>query len=278
MKYKFKVVLLILTLFPVNRAYTQAPESKWADVLLKAYHKGALTPVLSIKIDDLNGQTAYKIQKAYVEKRLAKDKIAGFKAGLTSKAGQQKFGVDGPLAGVLFESGKISNNAVIDHSKFNDLRIETEIGFIVGKTIDKPIKDLIELAGYIKAIVPVIELPDLGFEDMEKLKGMDIIAANVASSHFIVGEIKKLDDLVLNSTTVKLVRGNETVNIGMGQDAMGDQWVAAQWLIYMIIQQGWTIEPGSVIITGALGKMIKGTTGIYRADFGDLGVISFEVK
>jgi len=49
-------------------------------------------------------------------------------------------------------------------------------------------------------------------------------------------------------------------------------------LINTIVQQGWKIEHGQIIITGALPKAIPGKPGKYVADFEKLGKTSFEIK
>jgi 2-keto-4-pentenoate hydratase len=45
-----------------------------------------------------------------------------------------------------------------------------------------------------------------------------------------------------------------------------------------MIEQGWPIEPGNILLTGALGKMLPGKPGKYVADYGSFGKIIFEVK
>lgn len=120
-------------------------------------------------------------------------------------------------------------------------------------------------------------MPDLGFEDKSKLKGSDIISANVASAKYIVGEqVDKNYDI--NGVNVTLTRDGKVVNEGKGSDALGDQWKAALWLVNRMVKNGWRIEPGSILITGSLGKMIPGKKGQYTADFGDFGKISFTIK
>jgi 2-keto-4-pentenoate hydratase len=59
---------------------------------------------------------------------------------------------------------------------------------------------------------------------------------------------------------------------------MGSQWSAALWLVNTMVEQGWTIKRGNVLMTGALGNMIPGKPGRYRADFGALGMIEFEIR
>ena len=85
-------------------------------------------------------------------------------------------------------------------------------------------------------------------------------------------------DLDLNNTSTTLTLNGETVLQGKGADALGDQWKAALWLINTIVEQGYKIEPGHVLITGALPKATRGKPGKYVADYGKLGQISFEVK
>lgn len=213
-----------------------------------------------------------------MERQLSKEKIAGFKAGLTSEGGQRKFGVDAPLAGVLFESGKLMGDVTVDKEVFVQLMLETEIGFVIGKAISQPLKDVSELQHHVKAVMPVIELPDLGFADMKQLKGVDIIAANVAAKQFILGQEKAAEGVDLNAVMVSLYIDGREVNTGKGKDALGDQWQAALWLVNTMIKQGWELAPGYILITGALGKMLPGKPGKYVADYGSFGKITFEIK
>ena len=65
---------------------------------------------------------------------------------------------------------------------------------------------------------------------------------------------------------------------GVGVKLFGNQLKAAMWMINSILEKGWKIEPGQVLITGALPKAIPGKPGKYVADFEKLGKISFEIK
>jgi 2-keto-4-pentenoate hydratase len=113
---------------------------------------------------------------------------------------------------------------------------------------------------------------------MQKLKGPDIIAANIGAAQFIIGKKQKINNLDLNTLQVTLKRDNETVNHGKGTDALSDQWKAALWLVNTMVKQGWKIKPGDIIITGALGRMIPGKPGKYTANFGSLGTITFKIN
>jgi 2-keto-4-pentenoate hydratase len=270
------VLGLIFGLFFAAVAWGDLSESELADILMKAHKADQKIPVLSTQKSTLDLQTAYRVQKAYVDQRLGQDQIAGFKAGFCTKAAQKKYGLNAPAAGVLFASGKKMGFPVIEKSAFKNLLVETEIGFLMGKSITQPLKDISELNEYIQGVMPVIELPDAGFA--EKASGVDIIAANVASASFIAGKEREFKGLDLNNILVNLYFEGQEVNKGKGADAMGDQLKAALWLINTIVQQGWKIEPGQIFITGALPKAIPGKPGKYVADFEKLGKISFEIK
>ena len=251
---------------------------KLSNVLMKAYEANQGIPNPSIEEPNLDVATAYAVQKGYVEQRLAKDEIGGFKAGASSEAVQKRFGLDAPAFGVLYASGKKTGSPVIELSAFKRLIIETEIGFLVGKSVTEPPKDIRALQQCIQGVMPAIELPDLGFSDMENIKGVDIIASNVATAQFLAGKERSFEGLDLNAVSVTLSLDGEVINEGRGSDAMGDQWNALLWIFGKASEQGWKIEAGHVIITGALGQISPGKTGKYVADYGGLGQVSFEVR
>jgi 2-keto-4-pentenoate hydratase len=249
-----------------------------SEMLIKAYESNREMPLVSARVPELDVETAYAIQKAYVGQRLVKDRIVGFKAGATSEAVQKRFGLQAPAAAVLMASGMKKGSPVIEISQFKRLVIETEVGFSMARAVPRPINDVSQLREFVREVMPAIELPDLGFEDMENLKGVDIIASNVATAQFIAGKGMSFESLALSSLSVTLTLNGELVNEGKGADAMGDPWNALLWTVNKTLEQGWNIEPGHVFITGALGQVVPGKRGKYMADFGKLGKISFEVR
>ncbi len=277
---KKKITRLLLVAFVLGSILEGCADlSEKSGASIAAYDSGKPIPVLSDDAPELDVATAYRIQKRYVSERLKQDKIGGFKGGLTSKAAMEKFGVYSPLVGVLFESGRHLGPTTIKSADFKKPMIETEIGFIVAESIATPVADFSELRPKIKAIAPVIEIPDLGFSDMKRLKGVDIIAANVASAQYIIGSMRSFELEALNDIAVVLKKDGETVNRGKGSDTLGDQKTAVVWLANSIVEQGYQILPGQVLITGAMGIIVPGEKGLYVADYGnDLGKLSFGIE
>ena len=95
---------------------------------------------------------------------------------------------------------------------------------------------------------------------------------------FIAGAKREVDQLDVNSLRVVLKRDAEIVNRGQGKDALGGQWQAALWLVNTMVKQGWKIEAGYILLTGALGRMVPGKPGKYIADYGSFGSISFTIN
>lgn len=269
------VIVFVLILLLSVTAWSSTQDM--AKMLVDAHMNNELIPVLSKTDSTMTASQAYEIQKQYVNRRLEGDSIAGYKAGLTTPGAQKKFGVNESVAGVLYLSGKKSGSPLILSEAFAMPMIETEIAFYVKRTIKRKIDTVTELKECIGAVLPSIELPDLNFADLKALKGIDLIAGNVSATQFIVGD-KKNRSMDLDSVSVILTRNGETVNEGKGSDAMGSQWKAALWLVNTMVEKGWTIKPGDVLMTGALGNMIPGKPGQYRADFGKLGTIEFEIR
>lgn len=257
---------------------TAAGTKKEAEIIFEAEREKEPIPLLTLANPELTLEQAYQIQTEYVRLKLGNDKIAGYKAGLTSRGAQVKFGVSTPVSGVLFSSGMYMNSPSVDGSKLRSPVIETEIGFVVGKPIEEKITDTGRLMDHISAVMPVIEIPETGFGALEKLKAEDIVAANVGSAAFIAGAQKPLANDDLDGLTVELISGGEILYQGRGSDAMGGQREALLWLVNSVLDNGWKIEKGNILITGALGKVVPANPGRYEARYGRLGNISFEIK
>lgn len=243
--------------------------------LLQAHEKGQPIPTLSQETQ-LDMSSAYAVQAAYVRARLAHDKIAGFKAGLTCLEAQSHMGVNRSIIGVLLKSGDVSNEPTISIKKFGKLIVETELGFITKKPIRKSVSSIAELQSYIGQVVPVVELPNLSFEK-NPIHATDLVAANAVAAAFIYGKENNWLGQDINSITVSLSHNGKIVNQGQGEDAFGDQWEALRWLVNQVIANGWSIEKGNLLITGALGEMVTAEPGVYRAQFNDEAVLTFEL-
>lgn len=279
------LVYLLLLAPTVNAEKKLSPVADFAKGMYDKWSKGEPLPHISKKLSSTTDQQAAIAQLMFVHLRLKSNldvPISGFKAGLTSKAGQKKFNVSGPISGVLFASGKVDNGGEVSLADYRKLMLETEIGFILGQDIDTPIADVKRLKAKVSAVLPVIEMPNLALADLKNITGQDIVASNAIANRYLLGEAIKMPvSFSLNQINTSLIHSEKstrmTVNNGAGSDALGDQWQALLWLVNERLSSGHHLRRGQFLITGALGKMIPAKMGKYDADFGPLGRITFTV-
>lgn len=252
--------------------------------------KPALTGVVpaGMKLDEV-----YKLQTAAVRIRLADKPPFGFKAGLTSVAAQKKFAVKQAVAGVLLNPGNYvlgpdyglspnddaaqARHYRVRQADFNRMMLEVELGFRLKRQVAEPVADIAELKELVASIVPVIELPDLAFDDMSAITGIAIIANNVLAHSVLVGAERAVANIDVNALSVAVNKDGEQLLLGYGSDAMGDQWQALLWLVNRQLANGWQIMPEQLLITGALGRMLPAGKGRYAIDFGVLGMMEMSV-
>ena len=181
-----------------------------------------------------------------------------------------------PITGVLFGRGERSAGATLQRSGYRTLLVETELGFRAARRINAPVKSVPELRAATTTCTPMIELADPGF-DRTRMTGTDLIAANSASAGFIRGRAQSVGDFALDQVRVQLRRDGETLHQAVSGDLMGGQWEALKWLVNRVIELGYVVEPGHLLMTGSLGPAHPAAPGKYSADFSELGTIEFEI-
>ncbi len=274
----FQVAVLLS--FVSTSLYAEDSITLMADIVWQSRVDKQPTPSLSKQFPALDLVTAYKVQKAYAERRLTSDEVGGYKAGFTSKIVQEVFGIFEPVSGVLFRSGRLQDGAVVDGSKFGFMLIDQEFGYEIGTRITGLIKNVDELKTKVRNIRPVIEMGDATVPDLKAIGVTitDMVAANVGSMIFIPGQPMEPTAIDLNSLILVSKRNGEEINRWEGPKSSYDQWEDALWLANNLIKHGWILEPGQILIAGARGSAVPGKRGLYHADFGKLGSISFEIN
>jgi 2-keto-4-pentenoate hydratase len=152
-----------------------------------------------------------------------------------------------------------------------------EIGYRFANRINHALPDIKTLQANLAEVFPAVELPDLAHSGSEQYRALDIIATNAGAKHFLTGAGRASSLTNPNTVTVTLYRDGEVVTQGSGSDVLEDQWQALLWLVNRTIANGWTIEPGQVLITGAMGKPTPMQAGLYVADYGRFGRIEWWV-
>ncbi len=252
-------------------------QQRVATAVIEAGRRSEALPLPHLIDETLTIEAAYGVQKRIVLSKLEGAQPGGFKAGLTSPQSRARFRANAPVAGVLAREGLLPRDATLRLSDLRGLNIETEVAMRISKPIRTRIDAAAELKHHIDGIAPAVELPNLYYTSPEQIGALDIIATNVAAAAYIVGDFVSPLARDPNETQPRLSCNGKEVNRGDARDALGDQWEAARWLVNTMLDQGWSLEPGQILLTGALGRMIPASVGNCSAEFGSWGTISFHV-
>ncbi len=179
---------------------------------------------------------------------------------------------------MLFESGKTLSPVMIKMAESRHMLVETEFGFLVKKDILAAIESEDDLMDYISAVLPIIELPDIGFKELAHITAIDIISTNTGAYKYIVGKAIKVENLDTNSIKINLFVDGKLISSERSSKVMGGQKSTLLWLINDVHSKGYQIKSGNILLTGAIGKVNPAKPGLYMGDFGDLGRLYFEIK
>ena len=250
-------------------------------------------PIENIRLSqpDISTDNAYALQRQLIQQlreNQAWGGICGYKAALTAEVAQQAMGVHEPVIGVLFSYGARSAQAEgslgIDTDR--PVLLETELGF----TLNQRIQDAVT-PDTVKTMVShcqgVIELaaPNL----QQRPSGVDLISSNSASYGFITAAATHDPmSVVLDNLDVSLTRLEAQGATPQSSEpallhsfaagtVMEGQWQALAWLVNRVLEQGYELEPGHLLMTGSIGNMHPAKPGKYVADFAVLGQLTFHI-
>ena len=256
------------------------PADQARDAFVTAWNAKQPLPNLAKILPDATLDDAYDVQRAWVRETVGEAGIGGVKGGFVSPAAQKLIGLDVPLAGLLRADGRYEakNQPAISLAKYPGLKIETEIGFVIGKPLRSKPDSLEAFKEHISAVVPVIELPAGSWDAPEGgPSAVGTAAANITSAAYIVGEPVDPAAVDLKSVELAFTKDGQPVHVGKGADNWQGPWETAWWLAGFAARQGIDLQPGQIIICGALGTIPPGQPGTYQLDAGKLGKIHFTI-
>lgn len=179
----------------------------------------------------------------------------GYKAAFANPVLQQRFGVDGPKWGYMYDRNFVDIIAVLP-SDFG-VRPLVEADFLV-EVKDPRLADAktpLEALGYLESVIPFIELPDLMLEG--QFSGNAMIATNVAFRGGVTGmeiPVQKTQAFLdaLANMTVVMTDDAENKEIGRvkGSVLMDHPIHAAMWLAKELKKDGIRLKKGDLLSLG----------------------------
>ena len=225
---------------------------------------------------ELDAELAYQVQDRLIEKKCAAEntKIAGRKLGLTSRAKQEMMGVREPTYGVLLENMQLFEGETVSVKPFIHAKIEPEIAFIFDKEVKGPSVSVTDILAATAYIAPAMEVIDSRYRDF-KFTLADVIADNSSSSRYIYGEkFYRVDDVDLRLMGMVFKKNGEIIATSAGASVMGHPARAVAWMANKLVERGQSIQPGEVVLSGALSEAFTISPGDhFSVSFGGIGAL-----
>lgn len=181
----------------------------------------------------------------------------GYKAAFTNPVMQQRFGVDGPRWGYMYDRNMIDIIAVLPHDMGTKLQFEADLLVEVKDAGLADAKTPLEALAHLESVVPFIELPDITFDG--QFSGNRFVAGNagfrggVTGKEIPVSSTQAFADAMANMTVVMVDEsdGNKELGRVKGTVLMEHPLNAAIWLAKALKQAGITLKQGDLLSLGS---------------------------
>jgi 2-keto-4-pentenoate hydratase len=221
----------------------------------------------------------YAVQAELVELILAEgDGIVGYKAGLTSKPMQRMLGVGQPDFAPVLASTVYRDGDEIPLARFIQPKLEAEMVFVLGERLTGPGVTADDARAATAGLAAAMEIVDSRFADW-RIKLCDTVADLASNGAVAISErVVPLDGFDPRLVGMVLTRDGELVDTGAGAAALGDPAAVVAWLANVLAERGIALEPGHVVMTGALHAAVPMVAGeTYVAEFDRLGSVTVRI-
>lgn len=224
---------------------------------------------------ELDVETGYRIQDETLRRRLARgETLTGLKLGLTSKAKQQRMGVDTPFVAWLTDAMELQPGDPVPIEALIHPRIEPEIVFVMAERLAGPGVTAEQALAAVAKVYAGAEVIDSRFKDFKFTAG-DVVADNASSGAYVVAAHGlKPGELDLVSEPVVVEINGEVVDRATGAAVLGDPALALALGANELANRGLAIEAGWVVLTGGLTDAVFAQPGgTVACRFGTLGAV-----
>lgn len=234
----------------------------------------------TIKLDSLESKDNYSLlETAYLKQACknatTKQKIIGFKAGLTSRLAQEKFNSRGPIFGVLIKENQLlSRSAYIDN---NIHLLEAELAYKVKNDINHLHEINADISQLVYKVAPVVEVAKIISNDTNEINLNEIVENNAGAYRLRLGSFVPLENISINHIKSNVIFKGRLIETGISNNPLSDQKFAIKWLMKKALLEGYSIKKNAILLTGAITIPLELNQGNYVVDFGVLGEINLSV-
>ena len=247
-----------------------------ADRIWQAWETGQVIAPVRDRIGAGDVAAAYQVQEINTRRWEAQGrKISGRKIGLTAKSVQAQLGVDQPDYGILFADMEVQSGEEIAMGRVHQPKVEAEVAFVISAPLVGEHLTMTQLIASIGFALPAIEVVGSRVSNWD-IRIADTVADNASSGLYVLGQSpRQLGDFDLRLCGMVMLRNNEPVSFGAGAACLGSPLNATLWLARTMAKAGRPLNPGDVVLSGALGPMVVAQPGdVFEARINRLGSVS----
>ena len=202
------------------------------------------------------------------------ERVAGWKAGFTNKAGQEAYQVPEPVCAVLLASGVLSSGAEIPAARFVKPGVEAEIAFVMKQDLAGPGVTAPRAMLAVEGALPALELID--FRHSGKAVGTDVVADGVYAKAIVLGgALTPLIGIDLALEGLVYEQSGTLVATATAAEVMGTPLNSLAWIANHLGGRGLGLRSGDVVMTGSVSKILQPKAGdTVRATYTRLGSVS----
>jgi len=247
-----------------------------ADELVQAHDSRAVVSRLTARYSEMTVADSYAVQAEWGRRRSAAGhQVVGHKIGLTSKVMQVATGIDEPDYGVIFADQSYSSGAEIPFDAFSNVRIETELAFVLKSPLEGPDVSVDDVLAATDYVTPAIEVLNSHIQ-LEGRTIVDTIADNAALGAIVSGG-NRIDPAEVDLYWISAVLSrNDTIEeSGVAAAILGNPPLGVAWLARTLAQHGAGLAAGEIILAGSFTRPMWVERGdLIRADFGIHGEVT----
>ena len=224
---------------------------------------------------ELDVDTGYRIQDETLRRRLARgESLVGVKLGLTSKAKQERMGVDQPLVAWLTDAMVLQPGDPVPQGALIHPRVEPEIVFVMRERLEGPGVTAEQALAAVGEVLAGAEVIDSRYRNF-RFTAADVVADNASSGAYVVAPAGLAPtDLDLVAEEVLVEVDGEVVDKATGAAVLGHPAEALALAVNELARRGLAIEAGWTVLTGGMTDAVvaaPGTTVTCR--FASLGPV-----
>ena len=254
----------------------QAGSESLSERLLTARAAGDFSPAFLKGVRDL--PTALDLQLAVLGDHLrGGEQVGGWKVGLTSQASRIRLGADERPFGFVLASQTFASGESIDSSAIQNLSVETEMCFTVGRDIDDTNVQPDDVLDYIDTV-------SAGFELNEARPGsvrpdfFAMVTDCLTNWGIVCGDgVPPVNAEQLSSTEITMSRNGEQVFAGTSHDFVDDHTISLCRLVEQLARHDQKLRAGQRVITGAFARFPTEPGDRWAARYSSIGDVAITI-